>query len=213
MKKEIKEEKKNIKPEKTKLFWLYFVASALLITLGVFLLPVWSNTNVFFKDWSNNSIDIILAILVVLYVVFYLFRKFKNNNLKKSTGLKVVKVIEIGLLFILSIFCILEQFNVTNFVGPCFVVGSILYLRGLVLGINAYLYSHKKSEKYPIIHLIFMFISLTLGTVLMIHPFYGETFMWIVSVIILVISIIMLVYGFITVPKKEKIIGEIKEGE
>ena len=58
-----------------------------------------------------------------------------------------------------------------------------------------------------------MFISFTLGTVLMIHPFYGETFMWIVSVIILVISMIMLVYGFITVPKKEKIIGEIKEGE
>ena len=78
MKKEIKEEKKSIKPEKTKLFWLYFVASALLITLGVFLLPVWSNTNVFFKDWSNNSIDIILAVLVILYVIFYLFKNFKS---------------------------------------------------------------------------------------------------------------------------------------
>ena len=80
MKKEIKEEKKNLKPQKTKLFWLYFVASALLITLGIFLLPVWSNSNVFFKDWSNNSIDIILAILIVLYVVFYLLKKVKTGT-------------------------------------------------------------------------------------------------------------------------------------
>lgn len=213
MKKEIKEEKKNIKPEKTKLFWLYFIASALLITLGVFLLPVWSNTNIFFKDWSNDSIDIILAVLVVLYVVFYLFKNFKKISLKKSQGLKVVKIVEISLLFILSIFCILEQFKVTNFIGPCFVVGFILYLRGLVIGVNAYLYTHKKSEKYPVMNLIFMFITLTLGTVLMIHPFYGETFMWIISLMILVVSVIMLIYGFMSIPRKEKITKEIKEGE
>ena len=163
MKKEIKEEKKNLKPQKTKLFWLYFVASSLLITLGIFLLPVWSNSNVFFKDWSNNSIDIMLAILIVLYVVFYLLKKVKNNNLKKSKGLKLVKIIEICLLFVLSIFCVLEQFKVTNFIGPCFVVGCILYFRGLVLGINSYLYTHKKSETYSVIQLILMFLALTLN--------------------------------------------------
>lgn len=210
MKKEIKEEKKNLKPQKTKLFWLYFVASALLITLGIFLLPVWSNSNVFFKDWSNNSIDIILAILIVLYVVFYLLKKVKNNDLKKSKGLKLVKIIEICLLFVLSIFCVLEQFKVTNFIGPCFVVGCILYFRGLVLGINSYLYTHKKSETYSVIQLILMFLALTLGTILMIHPFYGETFMWVVSLIILVISLIILIYGLISIPRKKKIIGEIE---
>ena len=210
MKKEIKEEKKNLKPQKTKLFWLYFVASALLITLGIFLLPVWSNSNVFFKDWSNNSIDIILAILIVLYVVFYLLKKVKNNDLKKSKGLKLVKIIEICLLFVLSIFCVLEQFKVTNFIGPCFVVGCILYFRGLVLGINSYLYTHKKSETYSVIQLILMFLALTLGTILMIHPFYGETFMWVVSLIILVISLIILIYGLISIPRKKKIMGEIE---
>ena len=210
MKKEIKEEKKNLKPQKTKLFWLYFVASALLITLGIFLLPVWSNSNVFFKDWSNNSIDIILAILIVLYVVFYLLKKVKNNDLKKSKGLKLVKIIEICLLFVLSIFCVLEQFKVTNFIGPCFVVGCILYFRGLVLGINSYLYTHKKSESYSVIQLILMFLALTLGTILMIHPFYGETFMWVVSLIILVISLIILIYGLISIPRKKKIMGEIE---
>lgn len=210
MKKEIKEEKKNLKPQKTKLFWLYFVASSLLITLGIFLLPVWSNSNVFFKDWSNNSIDIMLAILIVLYVVFYLLKKVKNNNLKKSKGLKLVKIIEICLLFVLSIFCVLEQFKVTNFIGPCFVVGCILYFRGLVLGINSYLYTHKKSETYSVIQLILMFLALTLGTILMIHPFYGETFMWVVSLIILVISLIILIYGLISIPRKKKIIGEIE---
>lgn len=174
---------------------------------------MWSNTNVFFKDWSNDSIDIILAVLVVLYVVFYLFKNFKKISLKKSQGLKVVKIVEISLLFILSIFCILEQFKVTNFIGPCFVVGFILYLRGLVIGVNAYLYTHKKSEKYPVMNLIFMFITLTLGTVLMIHPFYGETFMWIISLMILVVSVIMLIYGFMSIPRKEKITKEIKEGE
>lgn len=211
MKKEFEEEKKNIKLEKTKLFWLYFVVSALLITIGVFLLPVWSNSNVFFKDWSNNSIDIILAILIVLYVIFYLFKKIKKNHLKKSEGLKIVKIIEMCMLFVLSIFCILEQFKITNFIGPCFVMGCILYLRGLVLGINSYLYTHKKSEKYPVIHLIFMFVALTLGTILMIHPFYGKTFMWLVSIVILVMSLIILICGFIAIPRKEKIIGEIEE--
>lgn len=174
------------------------------------MLPVWSNSNVFFKDWSNNSIDIILAILIVLYVVFYLLKKVKNNDLKKSKGLKLVKIIEICLLFVLSIFCVLEQFKVTNFIGPCFVVGCILYFRGLVLGINSYLYTHKKSETYSVIQLILMFLALTLGTILMIHPFYGETFMWVVSLIILVISLIILIYGLISIPRKKKIIGEIE---
>lgn len=212
MKKGIKEEKKSIKIGKTKLFWLYFIASALLITLGIFLLPVWSDSNVFFKDWSSNSIDIILAFLIILYVIFYLLKKFKNNNLKKSKGLKVVKVVEICLLFVLSLLCILEQFNVTNFIGPCFVMGCILYLRGLVLGINSYLYTHKKSETYSVIQLIFMFLALTAGTILMVHSFYGETFMWFVSIMVLFISLIILICGFISIPKKE-IIREIKEGE
>lgn len=212
MKKEIKEEKKSIKLKKTKLFWLYLVASALLITLGIFLLPVWSESNVFFKNWSNGSIDIILAVLVVLYIVFYLFKKFEYNDIKNSKCLKIVKTIEICLLFVLSIFCVLEQFKVTDFVGPCFVAGCILYLRGLVLGIKAYLYTHKKTEKYSVFDLIFTFISLTAGTILMIHPFYGETFIWIISIIILLISVLLIIVGIISIPKKEEKVLENKEG-
>ncbi len=203
MKKEIKEEKKVIKPLKTKLFWCYFVISAVLITLGIFFLPVWSNSNVFFKNWSKEVVDIILAILVVFYVGFYLLKKFKCNDLNNSYVLKIVKIIEICLLLVLSVFCVLEQFKVTNFIGPCLVVGFILYLRGIVSGIKAYYYTHKKTERYSLYELIFMFIALTIGTVLMIHPLYGETFMWIASIMLLVFSVLLIIIGFMSIPKRE----------
>lgn len=107
-------------------------------------------------------------------------------------------------------FCVLEQFKVTDFIGPCFVVGFGLYLRGIMFEVKGYLYTHKKSETYSISNLIFSFVAITLGTVLIVHPFYGETFMWIVSIMMLFISVLLIVRVFLSVPKKVKKIEKIQ---
>ena len=204
MKEIVKEERNSSLVRKTKFFWMYFVVASLLIFLGVCLLPIWEDSSVFFKNWSNKSIDLILAILIFVYVVFYLIKNFKNGDLKNKKSFKVLKVIEIILLFGLVAFCVLEQFKVTNFIGPCFVVGFCLYLRGIMFGVKGYLYTHKKSETYSISNLIFSFVAITLGTILIVHPFYGETFMWIVSIMMLFISVLLIVRGFFSIPKKVK---------
>ena len=196
--------KRDNQLQKTKLFWVYFIASALLLVIGIFLLPVWNNTDVFFKDWSSRAMEIIIAGLILLYVGFYLIKNFNRYLVRKSMSLKIIKIVEISLLVILSVLCILEQFGVTAFMNPCFAVGLALYLRGIVMGVGAFLYLHGSSEKYSIFHLVFTFVALTLGTIMMIRPFSGNIFMWVVAVSLLVAAVIFIIVGILTKPKKEK---------
>ena len=132
--------------KKTNLFWLYFIGTAILVVLGILLLPVWSNTDVFFKTWSNAAIDIILAVLLILYVIFYLVKNLKNDVVNKT--LRIVEIVEIVLLLLISILCVLEQFNVTDFIGPCLAIGLTVYLRGIVLGIHCFLHTQDKNENF-----------------------------------------------------------------
>ena len=190
--------------QKTKLFWIYFIASILLIAFGIFLLPVWNGTDVFFKDWSGRAMEIIIAVLILIYAGFYLLKNFNRYLVRKSTSLKVIKIVEISLLVVLSVFCILEQFGVTSIISPCFAVGFALYLRGVVMAVGAYLYTHSKTEKYSALHLLFTVAALTLGTIMMVRPFFGQTFMWIISVSLLVAALVFIIVGFLTMPEKSK---------
>ena len=188
--------------KKTNLFWLYFVGTGILVILGVFLLPVWSETNVFFKSWSNASIDIILAVLLVLYIIFYLVKNLKNDASNKI--LRIVEIIEIILLLLISVLCVLEQFNVTDFIGPCLAIGLAVYLRGIVLGIDCFLHTQDKNENFSLLTLIFMFASLTFGSMIIVNPIYGDGFMWIISISILVVAIVLSVFGALAIPDKKK---------
>ena len=188
--------------KKTNLFWLYFIGTAILVVLGILLLPVWSNTDVFFKTWSNAAIDIILAVLLILYVMFYLVKNLKNDASNKI--LRIVEIIEIVLLLLISVLCVLEQFNVTDFIGPCLAIGLTFYLRGIVLGIDCYLHAQDKNENFSLLTLIFMFASLTFGSMIIVNPIYGDGFMWIISISILVIAIVLSVFGALAIPDKKK---------
>lgn len=195
--------KREIQLQKTKLFWLYFIASALFLVLGIFLLPVWGNTNVFFKDWGSKALAIIVALLMLLYVGFYLVKNFKRYLVANSMALKIIKIVEIALLVILSILCILQQFGVTAFMQPNIAIGLALYLRGVVMGVGAFLYLHTKTEKYTLFHLIFTFVALTLGTIMMVRPF-GSYIFWLIPVSLLAAAVVFIIVGILTKPKTVK---------
>ncbi len=187
---------------KTKWFWLYFVVAAIAAMLSLFLLPIWEKTTLFFRYWSIGAVEIILALLVVAYILMYLTRGLSSEDLPKTRQLAAVKIAEIAALVVLIVFCIIEHFGLVDFVGPCFVIGCVLYLRGLVQGIKGYLYTHKKKERYSVLQLIFSFIAITLGTILIIHPFSGEGFMWIISITVWISTALLIVFGMLSIPTK-----------
>ena len=66
------------RPKKTKLFWLFFVTGVLAILLGIMFMPIWQNAGdwVFWKDWGQNLVNILLFLLVLFYIyVYFLLKK------------------------------------------------------------------------------------------------------------------------------------------
>ncbi len=187
---------------KTKWFWLYFVVAGITAAISLFLLPIWEKTTLFFRYWSIGAVQIILALLIVAYIVMYLLRTFASLDLPRTRVLQAVKIAEIAALVVLIVFCIVEHFGLVSFVGPCFVIGCVLYLRGLVQGIKGYLYTHKKKESYSVLQLIFCFAALTLGTILIINPFGGEGFMWIISISVWISTALLIVWGILSMPMR-----------
>lgn len=199
--------------KKTKWFWLYFVVAAITSALCIFLLPIWEKTSVFFRYWSDDVVQIILAILVLAYIVIYLLKTFNSEDLPKTKALQAMKIAEISALFLLIILCFVEHFGLTSFVGPCFVAGCVLYLRGLVQGVKGYLYTHKKKESYSVLQLIFCFLAITAGTVLIVHPFSGDGFMWLISIAVWVATALLIVWGIYSIPERVEVKPEPKPEE
>ena len=66
---------KVLNPKKTKMFWMYFVVSVLLIILGVLFMPVWGGwAECPWKDWGTKFLDIGIAIVILIYLFGYLIK-------------------------------------------------------------------------------------------------------------------------------------------
>lgn len=188
--------------QKTKWFWAVSVLGVIGLVLGVFLLPVWNNANVFWKNWGTESVSIILCAIIVVYIICYLVShlgKIENKTLK------IVSVSEIILLSLMAIGCLLQQFKVFDFFGPSFVLGAILWHRGFFNVIKAYLCKHTKKDKYPLWLVIVSVLMVSVGTALRFRGIPGNAFIWFMSIALLVGSIIMFIAGFIMKPKKNNI--------
>ena len=184
---------------KTKWFWAISLAGILGVILGVFLLPIWGDTSVFWKDWGKNGVSIILCVIITIYVLAYLCKGFRE--IENST-LKIISVIEIAILCLLAIGCVLQQFNVFSFFGPCFVFGLALWHRGFFNIVKGYL--SRRTKKAPSLWMIiFSVVMVTAGAILMVKPIAGNAFIWFSSIALLFVSVIMFVGGFMMKPKKQ----------
>lgn len=186
---------------KSKWFWAMILCGVLGIVLGVFLLPVWDDTSVFWKSWATEGISIILCCILTVYVLCYLCGRFLKTE---NSTLKTISVIEIAALLVIAIGCLLQQFDVLDFFGPCFVFGAIVWLRGFVNIVKAYLFRHTKKEKYPLWLVIVSVFMVTAGAMLMVRPItWSNAFIWVVSIAIIAVSAIILVCGFMMIPNKK----------
>lgn len=186
-----------VKP--TKFFWVYWVLAACCLALGIFLLPVWENTGVFWNNWASEGLGILLFILITVYVV-YLIGGIKKDDAQAKN---IIKIAEILLLVILAVFCILEQFDVVNFVGPCFVLGAVLWLRGMSCSLIAYMFNVKKQDRTIGVMLCGL-LAVTVGPIFMVRRFTAPVFICVISIALLLVAVCAVILGFMTIPKKGK---------
>ncbi len=192
--------KTTASPKKTKYFWLYFLVAAIGGALGVFLMPIWAGTTHFWRDWGNKTFELILCCLLVIYIFLFFIPRIKGG---KNKSLHTLWMLETGILLVLAILCLLGQFGVLSFVGPCLVFGIVFWLRGAFHIIRVYLYEGKGKKGYPLFLLLMSIFLITLGTYLILRPITGNLFLWAVSLSILVLSAVALLLGFLTIPKKK----------
>ena len=185
----------EVKP--TKFFWAYWLLAACCLALGIFLLPVWDNTGVFWSTWASEGLGILLFILITVYVI-YLIGGVKKDDEKAKNA---IKIIEILLLVVVAVLCMLQQFNVVNFVGPCFVLGTMLWLRGMSCSLIAYKYNVKKKDRTMGIMLCGL-LGVSLGAILMVRRFTVPVFIWVISVALILVAVCAVIFGFMAIPKK-----------
>ncbi len=189
----------RFKALETKWFWLYWVVGAVLLTLGIFLLPVWSGFNVFWRTWSRDSIDIILFILVALYVAYLISRIDKGAPKTKV----IISVSEIVALVVIAILCLLQQLDVMRGVmGPAFVLGFVVWARGIVFVLDAHFFGTNKKGG-ALVWLAIGLLAVTFGAASMVRPVpQSNAFIWIISILIILLAFGVILLGIFSIPKK-----------
>ena len=71
--------------------------------------------------------------------------------------------------------------------------------------IGGYLYRHTSDEKkYSIIELLVSILLLTLGTALVVRPFFTElTILWILSIAVILLGVLLILLGILSIPEKK----------
>ncbi|MDE7161169.1 MAG: DUF308 domain-containing protein [Anaeroplasmataceae bacterium] len=192
-------------PKKTKWFWTYIVLGILGIILGIMLMPVWSKCPdwVFWKDWGTSIINMIICACLVLYLCLYLIKKI----LTRSNGvIKILTIIEFVMLSLVALGCVLQQFKVFSFVnGACAILGMAMWCRGVVEIFRAYYHQHGNNDRYPVWWLVISICLVTIGVYFVLRPPFSDiVILWVFVVFILLISIILIVDGFLAKPTTKK---------
>lgn len=188
------------RPKKTKWFWLYFVCGVLLVLLGIMLMPIWSGAPdwVFWRNWGKNCVNLVVCACIVLYLGLFLLKKimYRSNGV-----IKTLTIIEFVLMAVIALGCILRQFDVVKIDGACRILGLALWCRGVVELFRAYYHQHGNNQRYPIWWLAISIGFVTVGTWMLVKPFFSDTtIIWIFSVLMVVVGIIVFIDGFLAKP-------------
>lgn len=192
------------RPKKTKLFWLFFVTGVLAILLGIMFMPIWQNAGdwVFWKDWGQNLVNIIIFACIVLYLCLFLVKKIR----RRSNGVvKVLTIVEFVLMSLIALGCILQQFKVINIGGACAILGLALWCRGVVEIFRAYYHQHGNNDRYPLWWLVCAITLVSVGVYLFAKPLFSDvTLIWIFAILLILAGIILFIDGFLAKPVSKK---------
>jgi hypothetical protein len=193
--------KKLLTLKKTKAFWLYFVFAAIFVLAAVVLAPVWSGTDLFFKDWGRRVIDIFIAVLIILYLSMYLVKKVARGG---NGVIKVLTIIEFVALSLIALGCIFSQFGVFKIGEPCQIAGLIMWCRGTIEIFRAY-YFRGSTVKYPVWLVAVAVALVTFGTYLYVKPLFTAAHLqWVLAAIMLAMGIFFIYAGIVTKPAGKK---------
>ncbi len=170
-----------------------FILAALLIALGVLMLPVL---------FGNEIINVILAVGLLAYVVIFLFGK-----LTRRRGIRfVVILVEFVVITVIAVGLVLQQFKVINISGVCKIVGACIWLHGVCSLLGEYFTVAVKDGKRCPPYLFALHIALvTLGTYMFAAPFFSdETIAWILAIGFMALGAALIALGIVFIPKKKK---------
>lgn len=190
------------------LFWLYIVVGILFVAVFVFLAPFWGNTDVPWKNWGMQIVNLVIALFLSLYLFGYLLRKIIRT---KGQVLKILTIIEFTLLILVDLYLILGTFGLfPEIVGvgndACAITGLALWIRGVVEIFRAYFHQKSaSSDTYPIWWLCIAIAFVSVGMWMLVAPFISNlVILWIFVCLILVLGLLFIVYGCWSKPSKKK---------
>lgn len=126
--------------------------------------------------------------------------------MRRSNGvIKVLTIIEFSLLALIALGCILQQFKVINIGGACAILGLALWCRGVVEIFRAYYHQRGNNDRYPVWWLVIAIFLVSFGVYLFVKPLFDDiVILWIFVVLILLVSLILIVDGFLAKPASTK---------
>lgn len=192
---------KNLVIKKNKLFWLFIVLGAIVLLFGVTLLPVWKDIDIFFASWSDAGVNIVLFAILVFYIVLLINRNLVKRKSKFIVGITIIELI---VLLFVAVSCLLQQFNVFSIFGPCFVFGLMIYFRGLVNVLEPYFSSISTNNSKARLSVLVSIVLLTVGAIMMVIKVPNNIFNWIIAITILLVAVLLVLFGILSMPKKEK---------
>ena len=152
--------------------WLYlWIAAAGLIAFGLLVL-LW-------KEFGQSVVIFISGLLLIAFVLIRFIPLIKTTRNKWAITINAIEMfIDLVVGVLLIVFTIKEDTSATDFnkVYP-FILGGVLYLRGLVYLLELSFFEGKKEAVKFIVHLAI----LTVGVVIMARydSFTTESFRWI----------------------------------
>ena len=192
---------KNLVIKKNKLFWLFIVLGAIVLLFGVTLLPVWKDIDIFFATWSDAGVNIVLFAILVFYIVLLINRNLVKRKSKFIVGITIIELI---VLLFVAVSCLLQQFNVFSIFGPCFVFGLMIYFRGLVNVLEPYFSSISTNNSKARLSILVSILLLTVGAIMMVIKVPNNIFNWIIAITLLLVAVLLILFGILSMPKKEK---------
>lgn len=192
---------KNLVIKKNKLFWLFIALGAIVLLFGVTLLPVWKDIDIFFASWSDAGVNIVLFSILVFYIVLLINRNLVKRKSKFIIGITIIELI---VLLFVAVSCLLQQFNVFSIFGPCFVFGLMIYFRGLVNVLEPYFSSISTNNSKSRLSVLVSILLLTIGAIMMVIKVPNNIFNWIIAITILLAAVLLILFGILSMPKKEK---------
>lgn len=191
-----------VKAKKTKLFWVYFVVALFVILGGVVLLPVWDNTDVFWKSWGSQIINIIIGACIIVYLLTFLLRKILT---RQKGVIMILTIVEFVVLSLVALGCILQQFQVINVGGACQILGLALWCRGVVECFRAYFHQSGDKDKYPLYFLVIALAFVSFGTYMFAKPIFSDVeVLWVVSILIILVGLLLVTLGIMAKPNSKK---------